>query len=163
MFLTPLPKTAADLGINLGTQNYVSICDVPFGCFLTNTHDFGQSYLQMTDDETVEITAKPRSGNAGTSQLIVFLDIALNLSYEEDLCPKFFDKFTIQGQTFSQLTLDNIESIKQVGSVTAHLNLPEFSANAMQSHQIIFHSEKEKPQFGEAYRDKSIAWQNRAR
>lgn len=114
----------------------------------------------MIDEETVKIAAKPHSGNPGTSQLIAFLDIALNLSYSEDLCPKFFDKFTVQGQTFNQLTLDNIELIRQAGCVTAHLNMPEFNANAMQSHQIIFHSEGEEPQFGEPYLDRAIAWQN---
>ena len=137
--------------------------EVPFGCFLTKYHDLGDCYLEILNETSVRLAIKPIKQPHATSQIIVFLDIATNLSEGCDLSPKFFKKLSVAGREFTKLTAECVELIHKTGEVTACLNTPEFTAVDLEGYQIVFHREGERPAFGEAYLDKAVALRNSLR
>jgi len=117
-FLSPIQKTPQSLGIDLGTKPYFTFLELPFEEQILRALNLGDSELWILNSKEALLKSQ-NNDTIGISQVIVFLDC---LIYKEPLndplTPKYFQKFTVQGKTFSELTEKAIELIKETPEVT---------------------------------------------
>lgn len=142
--------------MSLGSNNYFHIYDTPFDLYLTDFHDLGNAYLKSLTPTTGLLAPYRRDDMLGISQVIALLDFCLNLSLERDMTPPVFNKFTVNGQEFTNLSQDIIILIKQQQQVLVNLNTNDWAPGALQGFHFFFLKEGEKPTLSEKYLERAI-------
>jgi hypothetical protein len=70
--------------------------------------------------------------------------------------PNFYKSFTVNNQTFTELTVEAIELIKCREVVYLEINSPQVQANLLRQLQMVFHRLDEHPTFDLKYQDRCV-------
>lgn len=160
-FLSNIKNTPNALGISLGTQDHVSILDVPFSLQCTKIHNLGHAYIEVLDNNQLKIAPISQNDPLGISQAIVITDVLLSLSsVEGSIDPSMITTLHIGEETFTELTERAIELFKIKQCLYADIDTDCYPGPALEGYQFVFHSKDEEPGFGEPYIDRCMELQN---
>lgn len=114
-FFSNIPHTPEELGLKFG-KNLSLIVNRESYIYINNpVQDLGECYIIIDNDTTVRLIPKTRSTLA-LSQVVRYIDYTFNYntlnSEEMDSWPNFYKSFTVNNQTFTELTVEAVELIK---------------------------------------------------
>lgn len=121
-FCNPLDKSLQELGLNLGTNDCLSIINFPVGIFSIPVHHLGEAYLLTKPNDRVFLKTKEVSNLIGVSQITTVLDVGSSLTVENDLLPALFVSYTVKDEHHPKFDEALVTAVIKTGEVIAAIN-----------------------------------------